>query len=258
MWYKISQKCVKRLPHEDQETKPANKTDVDCSSSSRGLFLGIIVLVAIVITAITFFVLVQTSAYTTHALQLEHTSDLIIYAIMTTSAILAYYRMLVLRYCYLGRCFEHVLLFVSLIAVFIVCICNIVAGGFYTDSQHGLLLGLANLMLIIQAAVQFTFLISAAKRTAKTREQERDKPGREFVTFLLICNIGVWGLNVFIFQRWSEHGIQRLFYGDVGWHVIEHITEPFLLFFRFLSTVLLVSVWMHSWKMTSSLDSFRN
>ena len=43
--------------------------------------------------------------------------------------------------------------------------------------------------------MQFIFLISAKKRAAKTRDQEREKPGREFVTFILICNIAVWGLS---------------------------------------------------------------
>lgn len=254
MWSKV-RKGTQYLPHSEQEPVSETKADVDCSSSSRGLFVGIIVLVGIVITTITFFVLVQTTHYTTHALHLGHITDITVYVIMTTAIILAYYRMHVLRYCHQNSHFEHLLLFGSLVAVFILCVCNIIAGGFYPQVENGLLLGLASLMQLIEASMQFMFLVNATKRTAKTREQAKTKPGREFVTFILICNIAVWGLNLFIAQRWNEHGIQRMFYGEVSWNIVLHAAEPLSLFFRFLSTVLLVSVWMNSWKFDTAADT---
>ena len=244
---------TKAVQDEHTEQTSDNKADFDCSSSSRGLFLGIIVLVAVVITTITFFVLVQTSTYTTHALKLGHINDITVYVIMMTSIILAYYRMHELRYFTPGRRFEHILLLCSLIGVFILCVCNTIAGGFYPIIEHGLLLGISSIMQIIETSMQFIFLLSAYKRAAKTRDQEIEKPGREFVTFVLICNIAVWGLNLFIAQRWNEHGIQTAFYGDVSWNIILHVTEPFSLFFRFLSTVLLVHVWVYSWKWDSGI-----
>ena len=249
MCYKVSEKSAQMTYNE--ELPKTDKTDVDCSSSSRGLFLGIIVLVAIVIMTITFFVLVQTNDFRVEALRLEHISDLVVYVIMTLSVIIAYYRMRILTYWYPGRQFEHVLLFISLIAVFILCICNMMAGAFYTEFKHGLLLGLSSLMHLIQASVQFLFLCNMTKRSAMTRDQAVNKAGREFVTFALICNIAVWGLNVFINQRWNEHDLQKAFYGDVSWNIIIHLTVPLSLFFRFLSIVLLVNVWMHSWNTCS-------
>ena len=254
MWCNVDKITSKAALHDDdEEPNSENKADFDCSSSSRGLFLGIIVLVAIVITTITFFVLVQTSTYTTHALKLGHITDMTVYFIMMTSIMIAYYRMHVLKYYSSGRRFEHILLFSSLIGVYILCICNIIAGGFYHVVEHGLLLGISSILQIIEVSMQFIFLISANKRAAKTRDQEREKPGREFVTFVLICNIAVWGLNLFIAQRWNEHSIQTAFYGDVSWNIILHVTEPLSLFFRFLSTVLLVHVWVYSWKSDSGV-----
>ena len=255
MWCTVDKITRKTVQNEDHIPNAEIKADVDCSSSSRGLFLGIIVLVAIVITTITFFVLVQTNTYTTHALKLGHITDITVYFIMIASIMLAFYRMHMLKYCNSGRRFEHSLLFCSLIGVFILCICNIIAGGFYHVVEQGVLLGLASIMQLIEASMQFIFLISANKRAAKTRDQEREKPGREFVTFVLICNIAVWGLSLFIAQRWSEHGIQTAFYGGVSWNIIMHVTEPLSLFFRFLSTVLLVNVWMYSWKSDTGSNS---
>ena len=247
MRYRMDIRRLKKTQCAEQGPK-TEKTDVDCSSSSRGLFLGIIVLVAIVITTITFFVLVQIDAYKTEALRLEHLSDMIIYIIMTFAFILAYYRMRLLGNSNSKWRYEHVLLFISLIAVFVLCICNMIAGGFYVEPNHGLLLGLAGLTQLIEASVQFVFLRSMANRSCQNKDQEMEKAGREFVTFALICNIAVFGLNVFIQQRWNIHDLQEAFYGPICWTMIAHVTVPISLLYRFMSTVLLMDVWMYSWK----------
>ena len=45
-------------------------------------------------------------------------------------------------------------------------------------------------------------------RFAYTQEQVRNKPGREVVTFLLVCNLAMWAINTLETNRADSHPIQ--------------------------------------------------
>ena len=45
-------------------------------------------------------------------------------------------------------------------------------------------------------------------RYAYTPEQVRNKPGREVVTFLLVCNLAMWAINTLETNRADSHPIQ--------------------------------------------------
>jgi hypothetical protein len=63
MWRNIGKYCLNTdMMAVDHKVK-TQRISVDCSNSSRGLFMGIFVLVASVITMITFSVLVKSTYY---------------------------------------------------------------------------------------------------------------------------------------------------------------------------------------------------
>ena len=116
-------------------------------------------------------------------------------------------------------------------------------------------------------------------RYAYTPEQVRNKPGREVVTFLLVCNLAMWAINTLETNRADSHPIQVRkrkftlfgfsffiaqeylwfnynliflkvdFYGGTwAWPIITHISMPLAIFYRFHSTVCLCEVWKRSFK----------
>ena len=70
------------------------------------------------------------------------------------------------------------------------------------------------------------------------------------VTFLILENLGVWISYTFAMQNGDATTVEQHFFGETNWLVIERITIPIIIFFRFHSSVLLVECW----KMTYSLE----
>ena len=250
MWRNIGKRGMTRDEVErDIEAKSkAQRINVDCSSSSRGLFLGIFVLVATVITMITFFVLIDSEKYIDTAVKLEHLTEVAIYVVTSISVILAFHRMQFLKFNFDKEVdLEESLIFLSLGGVYMFGFFSIIAAALSTES-NGLLIVLSSVLGMFQASLQTIFLINGLRRSSWKREHERQKPGREFVTFLLMCNIALWGVETFEIQRSIANPVQLQFYGDVAWTIFNHISVPLNIFFRFHSTVCLSNIWKNAWK----------
>lgn len=252
MWLNLSKKDPKD-DRQSGEPVPKERSNVDCSSSSRGLFLGIIIFVAAVIILITFFVLARTDEFMNTAVRLDHLGDVAIFVITTISLILAFHRTHGLRYTEHddGPGFEDALLVISLLGVYILCVTNIIAGALTDIEHYGHLIILSNCLRCVQATVQTLYLLNTMRKRVWKREQEEAKTGREFVTFLLICNFALWGMNIFEVQRSEANPVQANFYGSVAWNIITHVSVPLAIFYRFHSTVCLANIWKHAWKFRS-------
>ncbi|XP_071127125.1 proton channel OtopLc-like [Mytilus edulis] len=232
----------------DQKSK-TQRINVDCSSSSRGLFMGIFVLVASVISMITFFVLVRSTTFVDTAIKIEHLSKVAIHVMTSVAVILAFHRMQSLKFNYDQKLdLEETLILVSLGGVYMFGFFSIVASAFDDHESNGLLVILSCVLGMFQATIQTVFLLHALRKSALRREQERVKPGREFVTFLLMCNIALWAINTFEVQRTEANPIQFHFYGSIAWNIFNHISLPLQIFFRFHSTVCLSNIWKKAWK----------
>ena len=55
-------------------------------------------------------------------------------------------------------------------------------------------------------------LFPLSSRFAYTNEQVKRKPGREVVTFLLVCNLAMWAINTLETNRADSHPIQVIIY----------------------------------------------
>ena len=96
----------------------------------------------------------------------------------------------------------------------------------------------------------------------------RKKPGREVVTFLLVCNLAMWAINTLETNRADSHPIQvrfqsfwhypvhkinqmlqvKFYGGEWVWPIITHVSMPLAIFYRFHSTVCLCEIWKKSFK----------
>lgn len=67
---------------------------------------------------------------------------------------------------------------------------TIVATQFSTHEDR--LLTLVNsLMAVVQAVAQTMFVVDASKRRLCSRRQQKNKPGREVITFLMVTNFAM-------------------------------------------------------------------
>lgn len=80
-------------------------------------------------------------------------------------------------------------------------------GSFFQMSDH-VIAFLAALATCVQTLLQTTFILDASNRFAYCSEQLKQKPGREVVTFLLICNLAMWAINTLETNRADSHPIQ--------------------------------------------------
>ena len=55
---------------------------------------------------------------------------------------------------------------------------------------------------------RFNPISASLRRFAYKEEQVRKKPGREVVTFLLVCNLAMWAINTLETNRADSHPIQ--------------------------------------------------
>ena len=79
-------------------------------------------------------------------------------------------------------------------------------------------------------------------------KQIRRKPGREMITFLLVCNFAMWAINTLETRKADSNPLQMNFYGFWAWTIITHVTTPLTIFFRFHSTVCLCDIWKRTYK----------
>ncbi|CAL1539305.1 unnamed protein product [Lymnaea stagnalis] len=241
---------------EDEEEK-TNIMSVDCAGSSRGLFLGIFLFVICVICLICYYVLASSEEHRTAAIVLSHISEDIIYVLALAATSVAAFHMRQMHFSFAREArIEEILItyFVDLRDFFysagllIYGMFSIVASLFYLDTLEGGLTILTNLLMMIQSSTQATFTLAALRASASHRSQIEDKPGKQYVTFLLIANFALWAINTFETQRMEHNVVQVQFYGSTAWAIFSHISVPLGIYFRFHSTVSLSNVWKKAWK----------
>ncbi|PSN55343.1 hypothetical protein C0J52_01831 [Blattella germanica] len=237
---------------------------VDCGGASKGLFLGILCLVAGIVVIIIFLVVKEDE---------DFPADTIFW--LTTGALAA-----VLGLCCIMTCvgliqirklsitgqeptaLDTLLSTVSTAGVQLYAVFGIVVGASglniidVMDSaasrRHAMLLSVSSLQLI-QITLQSILIAEALRRATLTRHQMLTKPARQVITFLLCSNAVLWAYDTFVTQSWLSQELQLRFFGVLAWGVISRIGLPLLVFYRFHSCVLLLEVWKRSYR-TPLLD----
>lgn len=114
-----------------------------------------------------------------------------------------------------------------------------------SGSAEGLL---AELLSLMQTSLQTLFVLNASWRKCKGAQQNRNKPGREMVTFLLVANMSLWFIYTLIKSRAGFRPTHLDFYGVWAWTVITHVSMPLAIFYRFHSTICLFEIWKSVYK----------
>nr|ACD99452.1 IP03937p [Drosophila melanogaster] len=223
---------------------------VGCVGSSRGLFFGLLLLVGALICLILFFVLVRHQRFSLLAIYLADASHCILMAFAILAIIVGFIRVKNLKF----RCEEQsnlndILLRISAFGLFTYSVFSIIAGSLKVlETEPSLLVTTTGGVAVFQVILQLLFIADVSRRRVHLPEHDRSKPGRQIVTFLLICNVAMFAIYTFEAQKVFANPVQLEFYGFVPWSIIQRITLPLCIFHRFHSAVTLAEIWKTTYK----------
>ncbi|XP_067004725.2 proton channel OtopLc [Anabrus simplex] len=217
----------------------------DCHSANKGLFAGIIILVGSVVSIILFFIAMANSAYVEIGLTVNTASELILLIIMTFSTIFAYRQLTRLDINkHSISLLDDLLLFICIPAFFLHAIFSIVPAV----RKNNYLSLMTILLQVLQVLLQTPFIIDGLRRCSNTRALRHEKPGRELVTFLVVCNVALWVTETFEIKSHDKIDDPYEIYGKVLWTIISHMTLPLTMFYRFHSSVCLADIWKSAYE----------
>merc|ERR1719309_761584 len=218
--------------HHSSPIRRQQTYSVDCSHANTGLFCGILVVVVTIISLIIFFVFISNDVPQSKliAVQVASLSELTLYGLTTVAVLIGLCQMRRLWYDVTRKMeLDMLLLVIAQTGVFIYAAFSII-GTFFQLEDH-LIAFMASLATLVQTTLQTIFILDASCRFAYTSSQVRKKPGREIVTFLLVCNLAMWLLNTLETNRADSHPIQVEFYGGAwAWPMITHVSMPLAIF----------------------------
>lgn len=96
----------------------------------------------------------------------------------------------------------------------------------------------AETLCLFQTSLQTLFVLNASWRRCKGAQQQRNKPGREMVTFLLVANMSLWIIYTLIKGRAEFRPTHIKIFGGWAWTIITHVSMPLAIFYRFVILLL--------------------
>ncbi|XP_058063578.1 proton channel OtopLc [Anopheles bellator] len=223
---------------------------VDCVGASKGLFFGLLLLVGSLICLILFFVLVRHPQLSLLAIYLADVSHCALMVLAIFAIIIGFIRVQNLKF----RCEEQsnlndILLRISAFGLFVYSTFSVIAGSLNAlESEPNLLVMVTGVVAVVQVVIQLLFIADVSRRRVHLPEHDRIKPGRQIVTFLLICNVSMFAIYTFEAQKVFANPVQLDFYGFIAWSLIQRVTLPLCIFHRFHSAVTLAEVWKTTYK----------
>ncbi|CAH0663961.1 unnamed protein product [Chilo suppressalis] len=223
---------------------------VDCAGASKGLFCGLLLLVASLICLILFFVLIRHQELKRLSIYLADVSHCALMVLSIFAILIGFIRVQSLKF----RSEEQsdlndILLRVSAFGLFVYAVFSVIAGGMGAFTHEpNLLVMITGCLSVFQVILQLLFIADVSRRRVHLPEQERSKPARQAVTFLLICNVTMWLIYTFEVQKVLANPVQLDFYGFVAWSLVQRFTLPLCIFHRFHSAVTLAEIWKTTYK----------
>ena len=226
----------------------------DCRKANTGLFTGLAALTVIIICICFHMYFLARDEEGTRE------TRILIYIIVELSANLVLLIVLVPGFWQVSRLYfcghprgviEQNLLVVVLLSSYILLIFVAVAAFTHTGRVSGRLIAASASIEILSVTLQSGFIFDGLRRRALTHYHVTSKPGRSFVTFLLIINIALWLVATFQMEEIQRFPIFLNYYGHTGWAIILSIVSPLAIYFRFHSVVCFSEIWIYGYRRTT-------
>jgi len=137
--------------------------------------------------------------------------------------------------------------------------CLTIVVGFNATDIKGAsneLIVINGIMEVFYVTLQITFLTNLLQKMTTSKVcpsscsslYDGCKPGRQVVMFLIILNISQWIIATFELQKSLASPWEKSFYGFLPWVILQRITLPLCVFFRFHSAVIAIDCWKNAYK----------
>ncbi|EYC09921.1 hypothetical protein Y032_0058g2892 [Ancylostoma ceylanicum] len=145
-----------------------------------------------------------------------------------------------------GEFIDEILLIVGLIGEIVYCVVglDIFITNKRTRANHSLLPAFVFVVRLVQVLVQAAFILIASRLRCLTPYAIKYKPGKQFITFLLVANATLFVFHTYEGMK-SSFGISE--YGGATYTSLIHAVAPLLVFYRFHSSACLAEIWKHTY-----------
>ncbi|GBM08065.1 Proton channel OtopLc [Araneus ventricosus] len=217
----------------------------DCHASNKGLFAGLFILLSAIISIIVFFVAMSTKEYQQIGLSIHYFQEGILTVVTLICVLIAQRQLSKLDFNKHPIHFlDDVLLIVPLPFYFAQAIMTI----FSEYQKKSTIRIVMSILIPIQVILQTPFIIDGLRRCSNSQTLRYKKPGREVVTFLIVCNLATWIINTFEAKSVQSHYGLNAFFGEFVWMFVTHTCLPLMLFYRFHSSVCLADIWKSAYE----------
>jgi len=222
---------------------------VDCSKSTTGLFLGILVLLLTLMSLITYFI------YYSHnhisAVILSEITELCLISCSLFVVIFCFFQLKYYKFKYLvefNMSTDSILVIFGLAGIYLYSVYSIIA--IFDSSEKSKLKEtstkiflIVHFLTIIESTLQSMLIIQALKMYTVDKQVMKKKPGRSLITLLILVNISIWLLENLSVKKYGMSTIQLDYYGIVFWSIASSISTPLAIFYRFHASVCLSDIW---------------
>ena len=245
--------------------------NIDCQKTSIGLFCGMIVLLCTIVANILYFIFKSDSssvkAYvkensttgvdnivTENVIMddLESDSAFIIEMLELVLICISFFATIaaIIRTKNLAKIenismkFDEFLGIISLCGIYIYSIFSSISIIYAKNrSMRAYIVLTISLLSMIETTLQVYLVLDGLKRRAIYEKDRNKKPGRELFTLLIIVNLCLWISDTFVFKRFDVNQYQLNYFSVLAWSIINTISSPIAIFFRFHVSVCLSDCW---------------
>ena len=225
----------------------------DCSSSTKGMFFGLVLLVLTVLGCIIVVVIMDDcnmDEYILATIAVECT----IFLIMIIASIALYTKIVILDVNpHPISQLDDMLLIICLpsffmfgILQFIVALNNRETEDGHTDITRVLTI-VKVIFYLIQVMIQTPLIVDGLRRCSNSMKFQERKAGRNTLMFLIVANLAVYIMDTLLLKA-NIYKIEVSFYSISVWTILSHITLPLCIFYRFHSAVALADIWSSAYK----------
>ncbi|CCD70022.1 OToPetrin-Like [Caenorhabditis elegans] len=237
--------------HEGEQTpQDARKKHVrfDCKSTSVGIFAAIVLLIGSFIS-IAMHYIYNNSDMPRTADEVIGIAETVLFCVCLLAVFGAFIRMRKLQYRLHahGQVVDEILLIVGLAGEIVYCSTGLdlyLNGRLENTPGTSCLTVVAFVMRIVQVVVQSVFILVASRLRSLSASNISNQPGKQIVTFLVVCNI-----NLFIYHTFetieSNFGFPHKM--SSVYSALLNISSPLVVFYRFHSSACLAEIWKHAY-----------
>ncbi|XP_055296863.1 proton channel OtopLc-like isoform X4 [Sitodiplosis mosellana] len=229
----------------DKDIETVSHVYADCQSSYHGIFVGLLLAIMTIVFIIVMFVGFQNRIYLKTSITINDIFECTVLTILTVATLIAYSQTIKLDIIFdPGLKMDDILLLIAVPAFFMEFLFSLAAA----IHIGAVLSACVSICRIVQVLIQTPFIIDGKRRCSKSAFLQKKKIGQGFVIFLAMANMSFWIYNTFSGKSHYTDDERYTYYGYKLWNILNHISLPLMMFYRFHASVCLVDIWNHAYK----------